>query len=79
MCACCAFDGDLLDAEPGKLAFDLDRANSENLAVPAGWAGVEALLCCLGGPELPDWLEEDWRNAGTIYRPQESWSSADQI
>jgi len=79
VCPCCAFDGDLLGAEPGKLAFDLDQASSQNLAVPAGWAGVEAVLRCLAGPGLPAWLEEDWRRAGTVYRPRESWGGADRM
>ncbi|GAB3161787.1 hypothetical protein GCM10027258_79440 [Amycolatopsis stemonae] len=78
VCPCCAFDGDLLDPEPGQLAFDLDQAASGTLTAPAGWAGVQALLCCLGGARLPDWLHEDWRGAGTSYVPREWWSSADQ-
>ncbi|MGW4528375.1 hypothetical protein [Amycolatopsis sp. NPDC004378] len=78
VCPCCAFDGDLLDPEPGQLAFDLDRAASTNLAAPAGWAGVQALLCCLGGTGLADWLHEDWHSHGTSYLPSESWSAAGQ-
>ncbi|MFI6031845.1 hypothetical protein [Amycolatopsis magusensis] len=78
VCPCCAFDGDLLAPEPGMLAFDLDRITSENLAIPAGWAGAQALLCCLGGPDLPAWLDTDWRNAGTSYPPREEWGGTGQ-
>lgn len=78
VCPCCVFDGDLLDPEPGQLAFELDRVASGRLDLPAGWAGVQALLRCLGGPGLPDWLHEDWRNAGTVYAPREWWSDPAQ-
>ncbi|MDT7787225.1 MAG: hypothetical protein QOF58_5644 [Pseudonocardiales bacterium] len=79
VCPCCAFDGDLLGAEPGQLAFDLDMAAARNLAAPAGWAGAQALLCCVGGGELHGWLHQDWRSAGTLYEPGECWVNAGQI
>ncbi|MET8428781.1 hypothetical protein [Nocardia sp. NPDC004860] len=47
VCPCCAFDGDLLGASPERLAFEIDKAVCGNLAVPAGWAGAQALLSCL--------------------------------
>ncbi len=42
--------------------------------MPAGWAGVQMLLCCLGGPNLPEFLDTAWRAAGTVYEPLEYWS-----
>lgn len=75
VCPCCAFDGDLLGPDPAQLAFHIDRAGSDNLAVPAGWAGPQALLCCLGGPDLSEWLAAEWRKRGTVYRPLEYWSA----
>lgn len=78
VCPCCAFDGDLLGPRPAQLAFYLDHAASQNLAVPAGWAGAQALLCCLGGPELPDWLAAEWSANGTHYLPREWWADPAQ-
>ncbi len=74
VCPCCAFDGDLLGPDPAQLAFHIDRATSDNLTVPAGWAGPQTLLCCLGGPDLPERLAAEWDERGTIYKPLEYWS-----
>lgn len=73
VCPCCAFDGDLLDVSPGRLTFEIDRAASGNLAIPAAWSGVQALLTCLGGNEFRAWLEGEWRQAGTTFTPREWW------
>ncbi|WP_433194419.1 hypothetical protein ACQP1G_37565 [Nocardia sp. CA-107356] len=73
VCPACAFDGDLLGAHPAQLAFQLDQAATTNLALVAGWAGVQALLCCLGGADFHTWLTEEWEAAGTVFRPLEWW------
>lgn len=75
VCPCCAFDGDLLDPDPALLAFHIDSAASDNLAMPAGWAGPQTLLCCLGGPDLPKSLAAQWRERGAIDVPLEYWSA----
>lgn len=78
VCPCCAFDGDLLGPHPARLAFKIDLGASETLALPAGWAGVQALLCCLGGPDLQPWLHEQWRAAGSFFLPGHQWADHGQ-
>lgn len=73
VCSCCVFDGDLLGSDPAYLAYQIDRATAQDLAIPAGWAGAQVLLCCLGGPTLPELLHTAWRAAGTMYEPLEYW------
>lgn len=79
VCSCCAFDGDLLGPDPAYLAYQLDQATTQDLAMPAGWAGVQVLLCCLGGPNLPEFLDTAWRAAGTVYEPLEYWSDPSMV
>ncbi|MEV4237062.1 hypothetical protein AB0J47_18010 [Nocardia sp. NPDC049737] len=78
VCPACAFDGDLLGAHPAQLAFQLDQAATKNLALAAGWAGVQALLCCLGGDEFYTWLKREWTAAGTVFEPLEWWHDPGQ-
>ena len=75
VCPCCAFDGDLVRAvDPSHLAYQLDRAEAESVALPAGWAAVGVLLTCLGGPTLHRRLADDWRAHHTLYEPAEKWA-----
>lgn len=78
VCPCCAFDGDLFGPCPEQLAYDLDHAPNRTLAMPAGWAGVHALLCCLGGPDLPDTLTEAWHDAGLASLASHGWGDPGQ-
>ena len=75
VCPCCAFDGDLLDAEPAYLAYQLDQANRQSVALPAGWSAVQVLLCCLAGSDFESRLRLDWRAHGTLFEPAEVWSN----
>jgi hypothetical protein len=75
VCPCCAFDGDLVGAvDPSHLAYQLDRAGEESVALPAGWAAVQVLLACLGGPTLQRRLAADWRARHTLYEPGDEWA-----
>jgi hypothetical protein len=78
VCPCCAFDGDLLGADPADLAYQIDRATDRSVALPAGWAGVQVLLCCLGGPTLRERLRGIWRDNGTLFEPAGLWSDPSQ-
>jgi hypothetical protein len=53
------------------MAYQIDQATTQDLAVPTGWAGAHVLLCCLAGPTLPEYLHTAWRAAGTVYEPLE--------
>jgi len=75
VCPCCAFDGDLLGAHPAYLAYQMDRATTHGVALPAGWSAAQVLLCCLGGPVLPRRLRAVWRDNGTLFEPAEFWAN----
>lgn len=75
VCPACAFDGDLLGAHPAQLAYQIDQAASRSVALPAGWAAVQALLGSLGGSGFHDWLTRRWKAAGTLFVPLEWWHS----
>ncbi|WP_030237530.1 hypothetical protein [Streptomyces sp. NRRL S-350] len=71
VCPACVFDGDLLArAHPTRLAFEIDRLIDEDLAIPAGWSAVAALLASAGGEAFAAHLNE----AGAMYVPAEHWS-----
>jgi hypothetical protein len=73
VCPCCVFDGDLLRADPVWLAYRIDRAATRSVALPAGWAAVQILSCCLAGPTLPQRLQAVWRDNGTLFEPADGW------
>jgi hypothetical protein len=75
VCPCCAFDGDLLGADPASLAYQLDRASDRSVALPAGWSAVQVLLCCLGDAAFPRQLRAEWRDRGTLFEPASAWSN----
>jgi hypothetical protein len=74
VCPCCVFDGDLLDAHPAYLAYQMDQAAGQSVALPAGWSAAQVLLCCLGGSALGRRLRSEWRDNGTLFEPAEVWS-----
>lgn len=73
VCPACVFDGDLLSADTIALAHDLDRLVGGDLAAPAGWTAVVALLACAGGPGSTTLLDREWRASGSLYAPAEHW------
>ena len=73
VCPCCAFDGDLVDPHPAQLAYSLTHGGDRSLVLPAGWAGPQALVSCLAGPELPHQLCDAWRASGIVSPPGAEW------
>ncbi|MEV8544468.1 hypothetical protein [Streptomyces sp. NPDC051572] len=78
VCPGCAFSNDLVDLHPLQLAADLDRLFYEDIALPAGWTAVAALLACAGGQAFLDRLRgddglqlaaDDWADAGRLWIP----------
>lgn len=78
VCPCCAFDGDLIGAHPAWLAYQMDRATTRSVALPAGWSAVQVLLCCLAGSRFGRRLRAEWRENGTLFEPTEAWSDPSQ-
>lgn len=78
LCPCCAFDGDLIGAHPAYLAYQMHRATTRSVAMPAGWPAVQVLLCCLAGPGFGRRLRAEWRDNGTLFEPAEAWSNPSQ-
>lgn len=74
VCPCCAFDGDLIGAHPAYLAYQLDRAITRSVAIPAGWSAAQVLLCCLAGSAFGPRLRAERRDNGTLFEPAEVWS-----
>jgi hypothetical protein len=76
LCPSCVFDGDSPYVDPAHLALTIDQLAFRSVAAPAGWPGVQALLCCLGGPALLSLLAREWKAARVTWLPGENWSSA---
>jgi len=77
VCPACAFDGDIFvsgDHATAYLAYQIDRLPDSDLSTPAGWAGPAALLACAAGDGFGQRLHQQWRDAGTVYLPSQSWS-----
>ena len=75
-CPACVFDGDLF--APGAMSalmFDVDALHEGDLATPAGWGAVSALLACCAPLDLADDREDDtpltswqwWAGPGDIW------------
>ncbi|MBM0277014.1 hypothetical protein [Micromonospora tarensis] len=82
LCPVCAFDGDVLVTSghaTAYLTYQIDQLTATDLATPAGWAGVVALLACAAPPGFDDWLHEQWRHAGTFLSPADYWSHPKQL
>ncbi|MGA5437417.1 hypothetical protein ACPCIZ_32750 [Streptomyces cellulosae] len=76
VCPSCVFDGDLFGGyDPVRLAYDIDHLWFEELAMPAGWAAVAALLACAGGKTFVERLNE----AGVLAVPGGHWSDLSQL
>jgi hypothetical protein len=59
LCPFCVFDGDILGAHPLRLAHLIDALTDQDVAAPAGWSAVTALLACAAGPDFRERLEGD--------------------
>ncbi|MEY9839372.1 hypothetical protein [Streptacidiphilus sp. EB103A] len=77
-CPACAFDDSLSDLHPLRLAIELDTLFDQDIALPAGWTAVAALLACAGGKELlerlqgpdsPQIVYGHWADPGTLWIP----------
>jgi hypothetical protein len=78
VCPACVFDGDLLPAAlPQRLALSLDEMFISDLAMPAGWAAVTALLACAAGPGVETRLSES--RIGWPWEPLEYWDNPESI
>ncbi|MFJ6686296.1 hypothetical protein [Streptomyces werraensis] len=76
VCPSCVFDGDLFGTyDPVRLAYDIDHLWFEELAMPAGWAAVAALLACAGGKAFVERL----KRAGVLALPARHWSDLSQL
>jgi hypothetical protein len=72
LCPACAFDGEVFDIDDyaaASLAYQIYRLASGDLAMPAGWTGIAALLACMAPAGFGDRLERWWRQAGTLFIP----------
>jgi hypothetical protein len=74
VCPACAYDEDLPEGITARLAFELDRMFFADLAYPAGWTAVAALLACAARPRLADRLQRQWKQAGLVHAPLGHWS-----
>ncbi|MEU7195524.1 hypothetical protein AB0B04_18630 [Streptomyces xinghaiensis] len=75
VCPFCVFDGDILGGHPLDLAYAIDELTGEDVAAPAGWSAVTALLACAGRGTLRDRLE----NASFLSLPLPHWSDPDLV
>lgn len=76
VCPACIFDGDLVDIQPAYVAYQIDQLLLDDLAAPAGWAGVATLLAALGGDNFASGLAVEWENTGMVYLPMPFWDDA---
>ncbi len=80
VCPACVFDGDLLHAgSTAALAGQLDWLLATDLAAPAGWSAVAALLATAARPGLGRRLQAEWRRSGVVTPPSWWWSSPGDI
>ncbi|MFI6688362.1 hypothetical protein [Streptomyces sp. NPDC050485] len=75
LCPFCVFDGDILGSHPLRLVYLIDELTSEDVAAPAGWAAVTALLACAAGPAFRERLED----VGVLQVPLSHWFDPDQV
>jgi hypothetical protein len=80
VCPACVFDGDLFyGGRFPNLAFDLDRLLDGDLAAPAGWSAVVALLACGARPGLSERLTAIWDENEVLHAPAPHWSDPGSI
>jgi hypothetical protein len=75
VCPFCVFDGDIFGGHPLRLAYLIDELTDEDVAAPAGWAAVTALLACAGGAAFRERLE----GGGALRVPLPHWFDPDQV
>jgi len=71
LCPACVFDGDVFDSDDDStamLTYQFQRLVSEDLAMPAGWAGPIALLACTAPDGFAEQLEQ-WWDEFTFFGP----------
>ncbi|AVZ71121.1 hypothetical protein SLUN_01500 [Streptomyces lunaelactis] len=75
VCPACVFAGDLVNgAFPEQLTVEFDGLLFQDLALPAGWAAVAALLACAGAAQLGPVVNEAWKRV--LWAPGAHWSDA---
>lgn len=73
VCPACVFDDNLwMEAFPQRLALEFDRLTHADLAIPAGWTAVAAVLACAAGPAIHTALEHTappshWTDPGDLW------------
>ena len=73
VCPACIFDDNLwMQAFPQRLALEFDRLTQADLAIPAAWTAVAAVLACAAGPAIHTALEHTappshWADPGTLW------------
>ncbi|MGW1362937.1 hypothetical protein ACWCQP_36715 [Streptomyces chartreusis] len=74
LCPFCVFDGDVLSVHPWRLAHLIDDLTDQDVAAPAGWSAVTALLACAAGPDFRERLESGgpvplphWFDPGQVW------------
>jgi hypothetical protein len=75
LCPFCVFDGDILGSHPLRLAYAIDELTLGDVAAPAGWSAVTALLACAGGAEFGERLKD----AGGLMVALPHWTDPDQV
>ena len=80
VCPACVFDGDLVySGFTALLTGQLDLLLAADLAAPAGWSAVAALLASAARPGLGTRLRAEWRRYGVVTLPSWWWSRPGDI
>lgn len=75
LCPFCVFDGDILGGDPLRLAYEIDALCDEDVAAPAGWWAVAAVLACAGGTAFA----QDPGDSRSLRILLSHWTDPDQI
>ena len=73
VCPACVFDDNLwMEAFPQRLALEFDCLTRADLAIPAAWTAVAAVLACAAGPAIHAALEHTappshWADPGDLW------------
>jgi hypothetical protein len=80
VCPACVFDGDLVySGFTALLTGQLDRLLATDLAAPAGWSAIAALLASAARPGLGERLQAEWRRYGVVTLPSWWWTTPGDI
>ncbi|MBG0818404.1 hypothetical protein [Planomonospora sp. ID82291] len=74
LCPLCIFDGDVFDADLVHLATQINELEFADLAVPAGWSAMGALLACAAGDGLVERMHATAQRGGVAFLAYERWS-----